>query len=305
MGQFVKLIGIRTEHGYYKNVTGKFRIVPTAKTEKLMRSRGILFRPTDDGCQWLIADDCSGFMPGDRLECVLQVRDADFMHVTQLGDYQPQSFYRLNLSDENPVKDVVSSLVPADAPSMSGGPCFCSLSIGLTDDMPEEGKKGNPLEYRLGFREAAYRWEYLFVRRNEDANVSKVLLLEDTRGRILFPLPKKLTDTPYGETAWQMVSSSPVVCRQHPDCNLLLTEVPTEELVGKLAGKLESQGRLTPELEKDIRSGEFSRLPAEAVLEVVSDKSLKRKTVSRFVPCPQPGRYKPGEQDCIRQVCYI
>ncbi|MCD7925848.1 MAG: hypothetical protein LUI85_14625 [Bacteroides sp.] len=40
MTQFSKLIGITMEHGYYKNVTGKFRIAPTAKTETLMRNRG-------------------------------------------------------------------------------------------------------------------------------------------------------------------------------------------------------------------------------------------------------------------------
>lgn len=305
MGQFVKFIGIKMEHGYYKDVAGKFYIVPTAKTEKLMRSRGILFRPTNDGCQWLITDDCSGFMPDDRLECILRVQDADFMYVTQLGDYQPQSFYRLSLSDESQVTDVVSFLVPADAPSMLGGPCLCSISIGLTNGMLEEVKRGKSLEYRLVFREAAYRWEYLFVRRNRDANESKVLLLEDTKGKIIFSLPKMLANTPYGEIVWQIVSTSPVVCRQHLDCNLLLTEVAAEELVEKLTGKLKSQERLTPELEKDIQSGEFSRLPAEAVLEAVSDKSLKRKTLSRFLPCPQPGKYKVEEQDCIRQVCYI
>ena len=293
------------EHGYYKDVTGKFRIVPTARTERLMRNRGLLFRQTGDGCQWLIDNDSSGFMPDDRLECILQVRDADFMHVTQLDDYRPQSSYRLSLSDESTTADVVSALVPADAPSMPGGPCFCSISIGLPLGLPKNIKEVKPIEHRLVFREAAYRWEYLFVRRNADEDGSKVLLLEDAKGNIRFPLPAKLTDTPYGEIVWQIVSVSPVVCRQHPDCNPVLTEVPAEELGKKFAKELNDQGLLTPELEKDIQSGDFSGVPADVVFAVISGKSLKRKTVSRFVPCPQPGKYKPGEPGSIRQVCYI
>lgn len=305
MGQFIKFISIRLEHGYYKDVTGKFRIVPTARTEKLMLSRGLLFRQTGDGCQWLIDNDSNGFMPNDRLECILQVQDADFMHVTQLDDYRPQSSYRLNLSDESTTTDVVYSLVPADAPSMSGRPCFCSIRIGLPLGLPKSIKDVKPIDYRLVFREAAYSWEYLFVRRHDDAPESKVLLLEDTKGNILFPLPTKLTDTPYGEIAWQIVSTSPVVCRKHPDCDLVLTEVPTEELREKFTDKLNDQGRLIPELKKNINSGDFSEVPADVVFAVISDKSLKRKTVSRFVPCPQPGKYKPEEPGYIRQVCYI
>ena len=303
MGQFVKLIGIKIEHGYYKDVTDKFRIVPTVKTETLMRNRGIQFRRTEDGCQWLIAENCNGFLPGDQLECALQVRDTDFMYVTQLDDYQAQSFYRLSLSGESRMTDVASALVPVD--DTAGASCFCSISICLTSDMAKEAKDGSPFEYTLGFRMAAYRWEYLFVRRNDDTHEPKVLLLKDTKGKILFSLPKKLVNTPYGEIAWQIVSTSPVICRQHPDCDLMLTEVSAKELGEKFIEKLKSQEQFILELEEDIQSGEFSRLTAEVVLEAISDKSLKRKTLSRFIPCPQPGRFKSGKRNCIRQVCYI
>lgn len=175
--------------------------------------------------------------------------------------------------------------------------------------MLKEAKNGTPFEYTLGFRTAACRWEYLFVRRNDDAQESKVLLLKDTKGKILFSLPKKLMNTPYGEIAWQIISTSPVVCRQHPDCELVLTEVTVKELgekfIEKFIEKLKSQERLILELEEDIQSGKFSRLTAETVSETISDKSLKRKTLSRFIPCPQPGRFKSEERDCIRHVCYI
>ena len=307
MAQFVKLIGITTEHGYYKNITGKFRIAPTAKTEALMRNRGVLFRPTGDGCQWLIADDSSGFLPDDQLECVLQVQDADFMYVTQLDGYQPQSFYRLSLSGESRTIDVVSALMPANA-SM-GGPCFCRISIGLTPDMQKEAKDGKPLEYRLMFREASYRWEYLFVRRNADADESKILLLEDTKGNILFPLSRKLSSTPYGDTAWQIVSTSPIVCRQSPDCNLLLSDIPTAEFFKILNDKLEKKPELrkwlTEEIEKDMQAKDFSTLPMEIRSEVITDKLQKKRALSRYLPYPQPGKFKAEQQDWIRQVCYI
>lgn len=134
----MKLIGIKIEHGYYKDVTDKFCIVPTAKTEALMRNRGIQFRRTGDGCQWLMAENCNGFLPDDRLECTLQVRDADFMYVTQLDDYRPQSFYRLDLSDENRITDVVSALVPVS--DTAGASCFCNINICLTPDVLKEAK---------------------------------------------------------------------------------------------------------------------------------------------------------------------
>lgn len=314
MTQFVKLIGITMEHGYYKNVTGKFRIVPTAKTKTLMRNRGVLFRQTCDGCQWLIADDFSGFLPDDQLECVLQVMDANFMYVTQLEGYQPQSFYRLILSDESLPIDVVSALVPADA-SM-GGPCFCRISIGLTPEMQKEAKDGKPLEYRLVFNEVSYCWEYLFVRLNADTNESKILLLEDTKGNILFSLSKKLPSTPYGDMAWQIVSTSSMPCRQNPDYNLLLSEIPVaeffKELKDKLREKPELKEWLAEEIEKDMQAEDFSTLSMKIRSEVITDKLQKKRTVSRFLPYPQPGRFKVEPEaskekipDKIRQICYI
>lgn len=326
MTQFSKLIGITMEHGYYKNVTGKFRIAPTAKTETLMRNRGVLFRQTDDGCQWLIADDFNGFLPDDRLECALQVLDAAFMYVTQLEGYQPQSFYRLSLSGKSQTVDVVSALVPADAPSMSSS-CFCHISIGLTPEMQKEAKDGKPLEYRLKFNKASYLWEYLFVRRNADTDESKILLLEDTTGDILFSLSKKLPSTPYGDMAWQIVSTSPILCRQNPTYNLLLFEIPMAEFIEELNDEeprwqerlakeikkdIEETKREIEKIEKDMQAEDFSTLPVGVWSGIIAKNSLKKRLLSRFLPYPQPGRFKVEPEaskekipDKIRQVCYI
>lgn len=303
MAQSIRFIIVKITHGYYKDVTGKFYILPTIETGKLMRDRGMLFRQTDDGCLCLIASDCRGFLLDDQLEFVLQVKDADFMRVTQLDDYQPQTFYRLRLPDESRRIDVISTLVPANNPM--GAHYFCSISVKPTYDMLAKAQCGRPFEYQLRFREMAYCWEYLFIPRCEDIDESKVLLLEDTKGKILFTLPEKLANTLYGKMAWRIVSASPVVCQQHPDCNLQLSDVLTAELCKLLIEKLNSKGLLTPELEKDIQSGEFSKLPTDVVSEAISDKSLKKRTLNRFLPSPQPGQYKTEERDCMRQVCYF
>ena len=304
-------MGITIEHPYYKNRTGKFYILPTAKTEVLMRNRGILFKQTDNGCQWLIAGDCSGFLPGDQLECALQVQEAGFMYVTQLEGYQPQSFYRLELSGESRTIDVASALLPAGQPPM-GGPCLCHICIGLTPEMPEQAKNGKPLEYRLRFNEACYYWEYLFVRRNADTDEPKILLLEDSRGNILFSLSRKLTSTPYGDTAWQIVSASPVPCRENPDCRLLLSGISTAEFSEALARQPDWQERLAREIKKDpeeiqkkIQAEDFSILPVEIWSGIIADHSLRRRPLSHFLPCPQPGKFRTESQDRIRQVCYI
>lgn len=66
-----------------------------------MHSREILFRQTGDGCQWLLSNDCAGFLKGDELELVLLMQDTNFIRITQLEDYRPQSFYRLALPENS------------------------------------------------------------------------------------------------------------------------------------------------------------------------------------------------------------
>lgn len=297
MGQFIVFINIKTVHPYYGNMTGNLRFLPTTKTEQLMHSRKILFRQTGDGCQWLLPNDCAGFLKGDELELVLLMQDTNFIRITQLEDYHPQSFYRLALPKDSREIDVASALVPTKEPKWESH--FCHISIQLTDNMLKEAKSGRPPEYLLRFREAAYRWEFLLVPHQEITDESKTFLLEDTNGQILFTLPEKEANISFSKIAWRIVSVSPVVCREHPDCNLRLSEVQTAEL----------SKRLSEGLSKDIQPEDFSKLPPEILSGVLpgilADRSLKKRAVSRFLPFPQPGRHSTGQQDCIREICYI
>lgn len=297
MGQFIVFINIKTVHPYYANMTGNLRFLPTIKTEQLMRSREILFRQTRDGCQWLLSNDCAGFLKGDEFELVLLMQDTNFIRITQLEDYRPQSFYQLALPENSREIDVASALVPTKEPKRESH--FCHISIKLTDNMLKEAKSGRPPEYLLRFREAAYRWEFLLVPRQESTDESKTFLLEDTNGQILFTLPEKEANISFSKIAWRIVSVSPVVCREHPDCNLRLSEVQTAEL----------SKRLSEVLSKDIQPEDFSKLPPEILSGVLpgilADRSLKKRTVSRFLPFPEPGKYNTDQQDCIRQICYV
>lgn len=297
MGQFAAFINIKIAHAYYNSIMGKFCFLPTAKTEKLMRSRNILFRPTGDGCQWLVADNCAGFLDNEELEVILQIQDTDFMLITQLKDYHPQSFYRLILSDNSGEIDIASALVPTEEQKRESH--FCHISIKLTNNMLKEAKTRRPQEYLLRFREAAYRWEYLFLPRNEGIDESKTFLLEDTKGEILFTLPEKQENTPFGGIAWRIVSISPIFCREHPDCNLQLSEVLTAEL----------SMLLSEALSRDIQPKDFSKLPPEVLFKLLpkiqAEKSLRKRTVSRFLPSPQPGRYGTELRDYIRHICYL
>lgn len=297
MGQFVTLIKIKVEHPYYFSMAEKFNLLPTRDSSILLHKRGIFLRSTTDGCELLIADDCPGFDDGDELDLGLQIRDGNFMHITQLGHYSPQSFYRLTLSEDSREIDVVSALVSTH--EQKGGYAFCNISIKLTDNMLEKAKYRRPQEYLLRFREVAYHWEYLFLLRSEETDESKTFLLEDTKGQIFFTLSRKPEDTYFGRKAWRFVSTSPIACKENQQCNLQLSEVLTAEL----------SGLLSEALSRNIQPDSFSMLSPEVLNEVLpkilADRSLRKRIVSRFLRCPQPGRFTSEQQDCIQEISYV
>lgn len=297
MGRFVTFIDIMVTHGYYNDMSDYFQFRPTAETERLMRNRGVLIRHTKRGCQFLIEDDRAGFLSGDELELTLQMQDHNFVFVTQLDDYRPQTFYRLALPEDSQEIDVVSALVSTEEQKESSH--FCHITIKLTGKMLEEAKAGMPQEYLLGFCVAAYRWEYMFVPRCGSIDGSKTFLLEDLKGKFLFTLPEKHTNSSLGGMMWRIFSTSPIVCRKFQNCDLQLSEVLTEEL-----SKLLSNAFF-----RDVQPEEFFRLPPKVLSEILpkilADRSLKKRIVSRFIPYPQPGKFRTDQRGCIREICYI
>lgn len=297
MERFVTFIDIRVVHGYYSDMPGCFLFRPMAETERLMRNRGVLIRHTQKGCQFLIEDGCAGFLSGDELELALQIQDNNFALVTQLDDYRPQAFYRLDLSEDSQEIDVISALVPTKEQKKIS--YFCHITIKLTDKMLEEAKAGIPLEYLLGFRKAAYWWEYLFVPRPGNIDESKTFLLEDLKGKVFFTLPEKHTNPSFGGMVWRFFSTSPIVCRKYQDCDLQLSEVLTEELSKQLSNAFS----------RDIQPKDFFSLPLKELSgllpKILADKSLKKRIVSRFISCPQPGKFQTKQRGCIREICYI
>lgn len=201
MGQFIIFIDIKVVHGYYDDLSSSFLFRPTAETERLMRSREVLIRRTGNGCQFMIQDDSAGFLSGDELEFALQPQDPSFILFTQLEGYHPQAFHRLVLPEDSQEVDVASAIIVTEEQKRESH--FCHITIKPTDKLLKKAKAGIPQEYLLRFREAAYRWEYLFIPRYESMDESKTFLLVDTQRKLFFTLPEKYTDPAYGGMMWR------------------------------------------------------------------------------------------------------
>lgn len=152
MGQFIIFIDIKVVHGYYNDTPGSFRFRLTDETERLIRSRKVLFVHTANRCQFMLENDCAGFLRGDKLELTLQSQDDNFMRLTQLNGYRPQTFYRLALSDDSQEIDIASAIVATE--EQRGEAHFCHITIQLTDKMLEDAKQ----ESRRNTCSGSVRW---------------------------------------------------------------------------------------------------------------------------------------------------
>lgn len=261
MGKFITLISLKIAHSYYHCTSPdkNFNLSPTPETKQLARRRGILPLHGTDGFQWMIADDCAGFINGDTLELSLINTDSNFLRITKMEGYHPQSFYLLTLGSEREVNIPTTLKVTNER---KWQPELCRLSIPLTDSLLQEAKADKPMEYTLRFQSMAYRWEYLFIVRNKPSQPLQNILLEESKNRIVFENTEKLENHPFGNEVWRTTSAAPVSTLEHPEYTLTLSEVLTEH-------------------------------------------PQKKRIVSRFIPCPQPGQYQTDEPDVIRQICYL
>lgn len=260
MEQFTTFVSISIEHPYYMTpIRRHLQLSPTLETEKLMKRRGIIFIESEDGWAWLIRKDCAGFETNDVLELSMQTFDADFFRITRLEEYHPQSFYELILEDKKNV-DVAVDLAATDEKKWAAE--FCRIRVKPTSDLLKKARKEKPVKYTLRFRPMAFRWEYLFVIRNNDTENIRNLLLEETKSRIIFEKAGPLKNSSFGTNVWRTVSTVPVSALECPEYQLVLSTV-------------------------------------------LQENPLKKRTVSRFIQCPQPGKYISDDPEMIRKVCYI
>lgn len=260
MGQFITLMNLKIAHSYYRQpIAGHFALSPTEETRQLMYNRSVSFARQADGWTWMVEEDCAGFMEEDVLELSLQALDTKFVLITRLEGYQPQNFYRLMLGSEREV-DVASAWEVTDERKWKSE--LCRICIKLTPEMLEEARGKQPRVYTLRFGVMAYRWEYLFVVRNEHQERLQRLALEEAKGRVAFGEAERLEEEAGGEMRWRILSTEPVEMRERQEYILTLSEL-------------------------------------------LSDNPLKKRIVSRFIPCPQPGKYHTDEAGIIRQICYL
>lgn len=260
MEQFTTLLSISVEHTYYTTpVRRHLQLSPTLETERLMKRRGILFVENEDGWTWLVAKSCAGFEPDDVLELSMQTFDADFFRVTRLEEYHPQTFYELTLENKKNV-EVATALAATDEKKWAAE--FCRIRVRPTPELLKKARREKPVRYMLRFQSKAFRWEYLFVIRNNDTENLRNLLLEETKNRIIFEKAERLTDSSFGTNVWRTVSTVPVSALERPEYQLVL-------------------------------------------FTVLQENPLKKRTVSRFIQCPQPGKYTSDDPGMIRKVCYI
>ncbi|MDD3038148.1 hypothetical protein [Bacteroides sp.] len=260
MEQYKTFIHIRIEHNYYSTpVAGHFTLEPTPATRMLMKRRGLLFVNDSGGWSWSMRADSSGFDTDDLLELTLQAVDKNFLQVTRLDGYHPQQFYQLKL-DNKKLIDVATSLTATEEKKQSAE--LCRLRIKPTTALLKKAQKGEPASYTLRFRPSSFRWEYLFVIRNAQADLILNLLLEESRQRIEFDEAEKLNNSPFGINVWRIFSKSSVNALEHSDYQLIISSV-------------------------------------------IQDNPLKKRIVSRFIPCPQPGKYLSDDPGTIRHICFI
>lgn len=260
MEQFTTFVNINVAHAYYTTpVRRHIQLSPTLETERLMKRRGILFLENEDGWNWLASKDCPGFEPDDVLELSMQTFDADFFRVTRLEEHRPHTFYELVLENE---KNVEVAVALAATNEKKWAAEFCRIRLRPTAELLEEARKDTPMRYSLRFQSMAFRWEYLFVLRNNDTENLRNLLLEETKNRIIFEKAERLSGSSFGTNVWRTVSTVPVSAQECPDYQLVLSTV-------------------------------------------LQENPLKKRTVSRFIQCPQPGRYISDDPEMIRKVCYI
>ncbi len=260
MEQYKTFINIRIEHSYYSTpVAGHFILAPTSATRMLMKRRGLLFVEDSGGWSWSVRADSSGFDTGDLLELTVQAVDKNFLQITQLDGYHPQQFYQLKLENKKLI-DVATSLTVTEEKKQSAE--FCRLTIKPTAALLKKAQKGEPASYTLRFYSSSFRWEYLFVIRNGQADRIPNLLLEEFQQRIEFDKAERLNNSPFGINVWQIFSKSSVNALERSDYQLILSSV-------------------------------------------IQDNPLKKRIVSRYIPCPQPGKYLSDDPGTIRQICFI
>lgn len=260
MEQFITFIRVQLEHPYYTTPVNKhINLTPTLETEKLMHRRGLLFIESVGGWEWLLRKDCPGFEAEDVLELSMQTFDADFFRVTKLEEYHPQTFYQLKLDATERI-NVATSLEATD--EKKWGAEFCRIRVKPTRNQLQRAQKDTPMSYVIGFQPLAFRWEYLFIIRDNKTENLGNLLLEETKNRIIFEKAERLENSPFGNNVWRTVSTVPVSALEFPDYKMILSTV-------------------------------------------IQENPLKKRTVSRFIECPQPGKYISDDPDIIRKVCYL
>ena len=226
MEQYITLASIRLEHTYYSTPISKhIQLLPTPDTEKIMRRRGILFMETDTGWTWLVRKDCAGFEVGDLLELSMQTFDADFLSVTKLDNYQPQHFYEIKLGNKQNI-DAASSLMVSEEKKWKAE--FCRIRLTPVTALLKKAQKETPVSYMIQFRPLSFRWEYLFVIRDDTTENIDNLLLEEAKNLIVFNKAERLPNSIFGPHVWRTVSTVPVSALECSGYSLLLSTVLQE-----------------------------------------------------------------------------
>lgn len=213
------LYRIRVRHGYFDNgpcPALQCRLTPQGET--LARRRGLLFRQTAPGEWTLLFRDRPA--EDDLLTLDLSVTDPAFTLYTAWDGFRPQAAYGLELPAAGETVEAAAAIRPSDRKRAIGSG-FCTLSVRLTAEMTEAAEAGQPMLAELHFREAAARWEYLFIPTGGNTVPPGQLQLEDTAGRVRFSAFRQCEA--YGRQALRTLSDGHIPMRQAYGCKLRLT----------------------------------------------------------------------------------
>lgn len=273
MERSIPLVHIRVRHDYYASAGWCVRIGPTTATEALAARRGLLWiQLSHNEWQLLVREDHPGFDAGDAVELEMSAPASEFFRVTDLGsDFSPSYLYSVDLNGCDAEVDLASllKLPPAKEPA--------------------KRREADNLKWGTAFCRLGLRLDDGLLSAARTGNPKRCTLRLRPRSFVWEYLFVFCSPEGVDPRKLKLAERSGTVAF-----------TPFEAVPDSSLGRGVFQCVSTAAIPAARAYG------YELILEqtVRGEPPLKR-TVSRFIGCPVPGKYLAGAPDMICQICFI
>lgn len=225
MIRFKSIAKINLEHDFYTNGVNKdLRLHLLHNSCKLIRQRKIIFRQTDvNEWQFMMEENCAGFMYDDVLEISLIAIDPDFINKISISNYAPLRLHQITLDKEIIIIDNMFEMEVLNEKKQQRE--FCRIILKSSQIMTQTEHK-----YTIRFSSPSRYWEYLFIFRDEKDPRGAFLKLEASPiSAVTFQDPKKYKDSIRGENTYSTISNEMIKCQDSYDLKLILSDYSSGE----------------------------------------------------------------------------